>query len=519
MTKILLAVLLVAMIGSGVATFAVVNMAVVNDSTGKVYDDGLQLRTLGEMRNAFNRTRTDALEHFLADDGAVLAAKEAAVAADARAVAEAQNTYRRFDLGPIRVDALAKFDKAWQTYLGILNDRLLPLSRAGKQAEVSAIRTTEIEPLVAAMREAMNTLATQTVVKAEEQKATAQDTYRTARTLIVTLIILGVALGVAAAIAIARLITRPLNRCVAVLKRLHDGDLTGRTELTGRDEVAQLAQALDASTAAIAGMVRKVSDNAQHVAAASEELSSVSVQMSAAAEHTSAQAGGVAGASAEVSRNVQTVAAGSEEMGASIREIAGNASEAASVSAGAAQTATRTNEIVARLGQSSTEIGSVVKLITSIAEQTNLLALNATIEAARAGDAGKGFAVVATEVKDLAQETAKATEDISGRIATIQDETRQAVAAIAEITTVTSRINDYTSTIAAAVEEQTATTSEMARSISDAAAGAGGIAATIDGVAQAANSTATGATQTQSTAQDLARMAADLQVTVAAYRV
>ncbi|GIJ64351.1 methyl-accepting chemotaxis protein [Virgisporangium aurantiacum] len=184
-----------------------------------------------------------------------------------------------------------------------------------------------------------------------------------------------------------------------------------------------------------------------------------------------------------------------------------------------ARTAQRTNEIVARLGQSSTEISSVVKLITSIAEQTNLLALNATIEAARAGESGKGFAVAATEVKDLAQETAKATDDISRRIAAIQSETDQAGAAIGEITSVTHRINDYTSTIAAAVEEQTATTTEMSRNVNDAATSAADIAATISGVAQAADSTATGATQTQTTAQDLARMAAELQTTVATYQV
>jgi methyl-accepting chemotaxis protein len=518
-TKILMAVLLVAVIGSGVAVFSLAKMSAVNDSTHVVYDGGLQQRKIAEMRNAFNRTRINILEHLVAADSAGKATVEKALADDAQALTAAEDAYKKFPLGPIRLEALAAFDKAWQQFQAILNDRLLPLSRDGNRAEIAQIRKTETLPLIGQMREAMDTLAEQTVVKADEEQTTAQDNYTTARTLVITLIIVGAALGVAAAIGIARLITRPLARCVQVLDQVRDGDLTGRTGLTGRDEVAHLAQALDASTGAIAEMVRRVGDNALHVAAASEQLTSVAVGMSAAAEQTSAQAGTVAAAAGEVSRNVQTVAAGAEQMGASIREIASSASEAASVSGQATQTAARTNEIVARLGQSSTEISSVVQLITAIAEQTNLLALNATIEAARAGELGKGFAVVASEVKDLAQETAKATEDISRRISTIQGETEQAVTAIAEITGVTSRINDYTSTIAAAVEEQTATTTEMARSVNDAATSAGGIAETIGGVATAANSTATGATQTQATAQELARMAAELQSTIAVYRV
>jgi methyl-accepting chemotaxis protein len=232
MTKILLAVLLVAVIGSGVAMFAVEKMAAVNDSTGVVYDGGLQLRTLGEMRNAFNRTRIDALEHFLATDSADLTAKEQAVEGDEQALAAAENAYKQFTLGPIRVAALAEFDQAWVAFLSALTDRLLPLSRAGKRSEVAAIREAEVEPLVAVMREAMDTLAAQTVVKAEETKAAAQDTYRAARTLIVTLIVLGVALGVAAAI----------------------------------EEMGT------ASIREIADLVRRVGDNAQHVEAARRDV-------------------------------------------------------------------------------------------------------------------------------------------------------------------------------------------------------------------------------------------------------
>jgi methyl-accepting chemotaxis protein len=518
-TKILLAVGVAAIVSVGVGVFAVVEMGAMNRSTGVVYEGSLQLQKIAEMRNAFNRARTASLDHFLASDPQTKVDREQALTQEEQTLAGAEAAYKRSTLGPIRVRALADFDAAWAEYTKLIQDRLLPLSRAGNSVEVAAIRRSEAAALVTRMRDALDTLAAQTVVKAREAKAASDEEYTSSVGLVIGLIITGVLVGAGIAVAMARLITRPLARCVIVLESVRDGDLTARARLTGRDEVARLAHALDASTDAVAGMIRQVSASADHVASASEELSAVATQMSSTAEETSAQAGTVTASAEEVSRTVQTVAAGAGEMGSSIREIAGSAGEAASVSAQAATSAQRTNDIVTRLGQSSAEISSVVRLITSIAEQTNLLALNATIEAARAGDAGKGFAVVATEVKDLAQETAKATEDISRRITNIQSETEQAVTAITEITAVTSRINDYTSTIAAAVEEQTATTSEMARNVNQAAATANEIAGTIAGVAQAAGSTATGATQTQTTAQDLARMAADLQKTVTAYRV
>ena len=219
-----------------------------------------------------------------------------------------------------------------------------------------------------------------------------------------------------------------------------------------------------------------------------------------------------------VSENVQTVAAGTEEMSASIREIAQNAESAARVAADAVRLAQETNDTVSKLGDSSAEIGQVVKVITSIAQQTNLLALNATIEAARAGEAGKGFAVVANEVKELAKETAKATDDISRRIDAIQADSRDAVSAIEGIGSIIAQIDDIQGTIASAVEEQTATTNEMARNVADASVGAVDIAESIDGVAQRSQSNVDGAREIQGAAQDLARMASELQTLVEGFR-
>jgi methyl-accepting chemotaxis protein len=265
-------------------------------------------------------------------------------------------------------------------------------------------------------------------------------------------------------------------------------------------------------------LLASVAQNALELGTASEDLTAVSQRMNQTARQTAAQASSVSAASEQVSRNVQTVAIGMEEMGVSIKEIAKNAHEAARVATTAVRVAQTTNNTVAKLGESSAEIGKVIKVITSIAQQTNLLALNATIEAARAGQAGKGFAVVANEVKDLAQETARATEDISRRIEAIQADSSGAVTAIAEISAVIGRLGDYQNTIAAAVEEQTATTNEMARNVAEAATGSNRIVDSIAGVTGAAQTTTVGVTEAQRAAGDLARMAGDLRTLVSGFR-
>ena len=329
----------------------------------------------------------------------------------------------------------------------------------------------------------------------------------TALVLTVGSVVLGVWLG--------RSICRPLAETVRVLKA---GDLKTRLRIEAQDEVGAMAAAFNEMLERLCATMQKIRQNAEKFEASSKELMAVSHILSGSAEETSAQANVVASACEQVSGNVNTVATGAEEMSASIKEISKNSSAAASVASEAVEMAMSTNDTIAKLGQSSAEIGAVIKVITGIAQQTNLLALNATIEAARAGEAGKGFAVVASEVKELAKETAKATEEIGAKIVTIQAVSKSAIEAIAKISSIISKISDLQNSTAGAVEEQSATTNEMGRNISDAARGSAEIAENIGRVAEVAAGTTKTANDTLHAAQEIARLSGELHGLIAQFQ-
>ncbi|WP_033344418.1 methyl-accepting chemotaxis protein [Catenuloplanes japonicus] len=317
---------------------------------------------------------------------------------------------------------------------------------------------------------------------------------------------------------VLRAIRRPLLEVVEVLAALAQGDLTRRATVSSKDELGRMAGAANAAIDSVRTTMVAFLDSAHEIHRSSRRVSEAAGRITAAAEGASERAGGATEASAQMSANIGTIAQGSTEMSASIREISQSANEAVRVATDAAAAAAATNDTMTKLGESSAEIDHVVRSITAIAAQTNLLALNATIEAARAGEMGKGFAVVAGEVKDLAQETSRATEGIVGQVQAIQADTQAAQEAIAQITGIIERINEFQTTIAGAVDEQSATTGEMNRNMSEATGRGEEIAGTMGEVSRAVRVTLDESATSREEADRLSGMADELVGLIGHYR-
>jgi methyl-accepting chemotaxis protein len=354
---------------------------------------------------------------------------------------------------------------------------------------------------------------------------------------------LAIALAVVAALGIGRGIARPIRSMTEAMQRLAEGDRSVEIPARGRrDEVGAMAEALqvfkDNAERAERLAGERAAEQAKRetraraieqltgsfdsdvsgvlgmVANASVELESTAQAMTANAERTQGQATTAAAATEEAAAGVQAVATAAEELSSSIAEIGRQVEQSSRTAQTAAEEAGRADRTVKGLAEAATRIGAVVSLINQIAQQTNLLALNATIEAARAGEAGRGFAVVASEVKNLATQTARATEEISGQIAAVQNSTKEAVGVIGGIVARIDEVNAVASAIAAAVEQQSAATAEIARNVQQAAAGTVQVSSNIGEVTQATTETGSAAGQVLSAARELSREGLALRETV-----
>ncbi len=361
------------------------------------------------------------------------------------------------------------------------------------------------------------------------------------------LAIIAIALGILAAVLISRGITRPIGQGVEFAKAMSQGDLTQAVAVDQKDEIGMLAAALNTMAHNLRKMFQDIAAGVETLTSSSTELSAISQQMASGAEQTSGKSGdlasaaeqmsanmnSVAAASEQASTNVQMVAAASEQMSATISEIAGNTEKGRMITNEAVNQAKSVSSRVAQLGRAAIDVGKVTETINEISEQTNLLALNATIEAARAGEAGKGFAVVANEIKDLAKQTAEATQDIRLKIEGIQGTTEGTVSEINQIESVITDINDIVSTIASAVEEQSASTTEIASNVNQAAQGiqevnenvaqsssvSAGIATDVVEVNQASTEMADGSLQVNVSAGELSALAEQLKSLVTQFKI
>ncbi|KQP39340.1 methyl-accepting chemotaxis protein [Methylobacterium sp. Leaf106] len=497
------------------------------------------VRVLGEIDTLTARNNGVMLRHTQETDPQRLTTIEGDLVRFGKRIDEKKVAYERMIASPEERELYETFTREAAKFAAI-RQTILDMSRSGEKAQAFSFYETKGITIRRGMSDALEKLVSLNNVGADQAQARSKSVFEQARTLGIAAIVVAVLLSVLSAFLIIRGVTRDIDSVVRPMQALAAGDLSVTIpHRNARTEIGRIADAVqvfkdglhrmkaleDETVLARAGAeaqrkaaMRSMADGfesavggiIQTVSSSATELQATAQGMAGTATQTAAQSTSVAAAAEQAASNVTTVAAAAEELGSSVQEIGRQVSASASLAHVAVEETARTALLVKDLNSAVAKIGDVVTMISAIAGQTNLLALNATIEAARAGESGRGFAVVAAEVKELANQTARATEEIGGHIASIQGSTDQAVSAIGGITTRIQEISAVATTIAAAVEEQGAATQEIVRNVSQAAAGTGEVTVNIAGVAGAAEETGAAASQVLGAASELSRQSEHL---------
>jgi methyl-accepting chemotaxis protein len=510
-----------------------ISMSGISQDFQDVYEDKTQaMATLGGVADNIHRIRIRAFDAVMSRDAVAATKLQAELE---KHFVDLKGEWQRYRGTPIDESEKGLSDQV-DAGLGSLIEYFRSITQAAARGNFEAAAISLAKESTSEFRKAATPL--RALIDLQRRQAgklysDSQDRYNFTKSVYFLLTVGGIAIGLGLSRAITLSITRPVARIISSMNRLAKGDIACELhEEDRRDEIGEMivsfkifrenalalerAQLEQEQLKRHAEEVRRTTMNhladqfegsvrsiVSTVSSASRQLHGTAQAMSANAEQTNRQCSSVAVAAEQASVNVQTVASATEELSASTSEIGRQVDESSKIATVAVEEATRTNTTVGGLQEAAHKIGEVVQLINGIASQTNLLALNATIEAARAGEAGKGFAVVANEVKHLANQTAKATEDIQAQVGHMQSVTDTAVDAIKNITGIISRMSEIGANIASAVEQQGAATQEISRNVQQASRGTHEVSSNIRGVVRAARETGEGAQQTLSAASNL----------------
>ena len=527
------------------AGFAIDRLGAINGLLVEVNTNWLpSVKVLGELKYLISRHRTLVARHVLSTEDADIRKTDSDIAAVVDRNKAVMAQYESLISSPEEKGLYADFSRRWQDY-GVLVEPILSHSRKNENDDAVKLYRASREAYQG-LEKAVDALVQLNIKGSDDTAAQSLSTYRTSQYVMFGAIGIVAALLIGFALMMIKSISSPVTTMTAAMRRLAANDMTVAIPGVGRkDEIGQMAGAVQTFKdgmieaerlraeqqegqqrqleraqkieASVTGFEKMIGEIVHVVSSAATELQSTAQSMAATAEETAQQSTTVAAASEQATNNVQVVASATEELSASVREIGTQVTQSSRMIAEAVSRANATNEQVRGLAQASEKIGEVVQIISSIAGQTNLLALNATIEAARAGEAGRGFAVVASEVKALAEQTAKATDEITAQVKTIQDATQVSAQSIQGIAQTIGQVSETASTIASAVEEQGAATQEIARNVQQAAKGTQEVTSNISGVSHAASQTGAAASQVLASAGELSKNSETLRVQVEAF--